>query len=310
MSTLTHDETAPAHDHLRTLEAEAVHIIREVAAEFERPVLLFSGGKDSIVMLHLALKAFAPAPVPFALLHVDTGHNFPEVLDYPRPHRRRARPAAARGARAGLHRRRPAARAPRRDPQPAADRAAAGRDPIAQVRRRLRRRPPRRGEGPRQGAGLLAARRLRAVGPASASARSCGGCTTAGTAPASTCASSRCRNWTELDVWQYIEREEIELPAIYYAHEREVFAARRHVADRRASGAGRSDGRDACRRGWCATAPSATCPAPAPWTPTPPTSPRSSPRSPLPGSPSAGATRADDKLSEAAMEDRKREGYF
>ncbi|MEV8101815.1 phosphoadenosine phosphosulfate reductase family protein, partial [Streptomyces sp. NPDC088135] len=68
--------------HLDALEAESVHIFREVAGEFERPVILFSGGKDSIVMLHLALKAFAPAPVPFALLHVDTGHNFPEVLEY------------------------------------------------------------------------------------------------------------------------------------------------------------------------------------------------------------------------------------
>ena len=68
--------------HLDALEAEAVHIFREVAGEFERPVILFSGGKDSIVMLHLALKAFWPAPVPFALLHVDTGHNFPEVLAY------------------------------------------------------------------------------------------------------------------------------------------------------------------------------------------------------------------------------------
>jgi sulfate adenylyltransferase subunit 2 len=68
--------------HLDALEAESVHIFREVAAEFERPTLLFSGGKDSIVMLHLALKAFAPAKLPFGLLHVDTGHNFPEVLAY------------------------------------------------------------------------------------------------------------------------------------------------------------------------------------------------------------------------------------
>ncbi|MER5750511.1 phosphoadenosine phosphosulfate reductase family protein, partial [Streptomyces sp. NPDC002088] len=68
--------------HLDALESEAVHIFREVAGEFERPVILFSGGKDSIVMLHLALKAFAPATVPFSLLHVDTGHNFPEVLEY------------------------------------------------------------------------------------------------------------------------------------------------------------------------------------------------------------------------------------
>src|SRR5918998_2335244 len=68
--------------HLQALEAEAIHIIREVAAEFERPVLLFSGGKDSAVMLHLAVKAFAPAKLPFPVMHVDTGHNFAEVLDY------------------------------------------------------------------------------------------------------------------------------------------------------------------------------------------------------------------------------------
>ena len=65
---------------LRSLEAEAIHIIREVAAEFEKPVLLFSGGKDSIVMLHLAIKAFAPGRLPFPVMHVDTGHNFDEVL--------------------------------------------------------------------------------------------------------------------------------------------------------------------------------------------------------------------------------------
>ena len=70
--------------HLRSLEAEAIHIIREVAAEFERPVLLFSGGKDSIVMLHLALKAFRPGRLPFPVMHVDTGHNFDEVIADPR----------------------------------------------------------------------------------------------------------------------------------------------------------------------------------------------------------------------------------
>ena len=68
--------------HLRTLEAEAVHIVREVAATFERPVLLFSGGKDSVVMLHLAAKAFWPAPLPFPVMHVDTGHNLPEVIEF------------------------------------------------------------------------------------------------------------------------------------------------------------------------------------------------------------------------------------
>src|SRR3954470_21274811 len=68
--------------HLRTLESEAIHILREVGAQFERPVLLFSGGKDSIVLLRLAEKAFRPAGFPFALMHVDTGHNFPEVIEF------------------------------------------------------------------------------------------------------------------------------------------------------------------------------------------------------------------------------------
>src|SRR5689334_23979695 len=68
--------------HLRTLESEAIHVMREVAAELERPVLLFSGGKDSIVLLRLAEKAFRPAKFPFPVMHVDTGHNFPEVIEY------------------------------------------------------------------------------------------------------------------------------------------------------------------------------------------------------------------------------------
>ncbi|MDH3301746.1 MAG: phosphoadenosine phosphosulfate reductase family protein, partial [Acidimicrobiia bacterium] len=68
--------------HVSNLEAEAIFIIREVAAEFERPALLFSGGKDSIIVLHLAMKAFAPAPLPFPIMHVDTGHNFPEVIEF------------------------------------------------------------------------------------------------------------------------------------------------------------------------------------------------------------------------------------
>src|SRR5215204_6984667 len=67
---------------LQALESESIHIIREVAATFESPIMLFSGGKDSVVMLHLAAKAFWPAPIPFGLLHVDTGHNFPEVLEF------------------------------------------------------------------------------------------------------------------------------------------------------------------------------------------------------------------------------------
>src|SRR5436305_8297417 len=78
----THEPSTYEHSHLDALEVECIHIFREVAAEFERPVLLFSGGKDSVVMLHLATKAFWPAAVPFPVMHVDTGHNFPEVIEY------------------------------------------------------------------------------------------------------------------------------------------------------------------------------------------------------------------------------------
>src|SRR4051812_20248360 len=78
----THEPTTYEHSHLDALEAESIHIMREVAAEFERPVLLFSGGKDSVVMLHLATKAFWPCPLPFPVMHVDTGENFPEVIEF------------------------------------------------------------------------------------------------------------------------------------------------------------------------------------------------------------------------------------
>ena len=187
-----------ALSHLDALESEAIHIFREVAGEFERPVLLFSGGKDSIVMLHLARKAFWPAAVPFSLLHVDTGHNFPEVIEY-RDRRRRPRPAAGGGQRPGLDRRRSAARASRRHPQPAADRAAARRASPSALRRGVRRRSPRRGEGPRQGARLLAARRVLPVGPAPAAPGIVGPLQRPARARASTCGSSRCPtgpSWT------------------------------------------------------------------------------------------------------------------
>ncbi|MCB0593614.1 MAG: phosphoadenosine phosphosulfate reductase family protein, partial [Phaeodactylibacter sp.] len=69
-------------NHLKELESESIYVIREVAAQFERPVLMFSGGKDSILMVHLAMKAFYPAKIPFPLLHIDTGHNFPETIEF------------------------------------------------------------------------------------------------------------------------------------------------------------------------------------------------------------------------------------
>jgi sulfate adenylyltransferase subunit 2 len=295
--------------HLEALEAEAIHIVREVAAEFERPVLLFSGGKDSAVMLHLAVKAFAPARLPFPLMHVDTGHNFAEVLDF------RDRRAAELGARlvvasvqdaidAGTVVEETGPRATRnrlqtvplleaidvngfdavfggarRDEEKARakERVFSFRDDFGQWDPKNQR-PElwnlyngrhRKGEHIR-------------VFPIS--------------------------NWTELDIWQYIESEGIELPSIYYAHSRRVFQRDgmwlaespwtalvdgeeveermvrfRTVGDATCTGAIESAAADVASIIAETAATRIT---------------------------ERGATRADDRISEAGMEDRKREGYF
>ena len=307
MTSFTEPLSPPRLSHLDALEAEAAHVFREAAAQFERPVLLFSGGKDSVVMLHLAFKAFWPAAPPFGLLHVDTGHNFPEVLAY------RDRVVARHGLRlivasvqdyiddGRMHERLDGTRNPlqtvplldaindnrfdamfgggRRDEEKARakERVFSLRDEFGQWDPR-RQRPElwqlyngkhRPGEHVR-------------VFPLS--------------------------NWTELDVWQYIEREKIELPSIYYAHEREVFQRAgmwlapgewggpkdgelierrvvryRTVGDMSCTGAVDSDAVDVHSVIREVAASTLT---------------------------ERGATRADDKMSEAAMEDRKREGYF
>lgn len=299
--------TPYALSHLDALESEAVHIFREVAGEFERPVILFSGGKDSIVMLHLALKAFTPAPVPFALLHVDTGHNFPEVLDY------RDHVAAAHGLRLhvasvqdyidrGVLKERPdGTRNPlqtlpltetiqqqkfdavfgggRRDEE-----KARAKERVFSLRDAFSQWDPRR-QRPELW-NLYNGRH----------------------APGEHVRVFPLSNWTELDVWQYIARENIRLPQIYYAHEREVFQRNgmwltagewggpkdgervekrqvryRTVGDMSCTGAVDSDA-DTIDKVIAEIAASRLT--------------------------ERGATRADDKLSEAAMEDRKREGYF
>src|SRR5438067_9326948 len=210
--------------HLRTLESEAVHVMREVAAEFERPVLLFSGGKDSIALLRLAEKAFRPARFPFPVMHVDTGHNFPEALEL-RDRRmaelgerlivasvehsiRRGRVAEETGPRASRnalqtvtlldaiaeHGFDAAFGGARRDEERARakERVFSFRDDFGQWDPKNQR-PElwnlyngriRKGEHVR-------------VFPLS--------------------------NWTELDVWQYIVQEGLEVPSIYFAHTREVF---------------------------------------------------------------------------------------
>ncbi|MFF1869980.1 sulfate adenylyltransferase subunit CysD [Streptomyces sp. CB03911] len=312
MTTATHTlldaaENPYALSHLDALEAESVHIFREVAGEFERPVILFSGGKDSIVMLHLALKAFWPAPVPFALLHVDTGHNFPEVLAY------RDRAVARYNLRLhvahvqdfiddGRLRERPDGLRNPLQTVPLLDGIEQGKfDAVFGGGRRdeEKARAKERVFSLRDEFGAWDPRRQRpelwslyngkhAVGEH------------VRVFPLS--------NWTELDVWQYIEREKIELPEIYYAHEREVFSRNgmwltagewggpketetverrlvryRTVGDMSCTGAVDSD---AATIGDVIAEIAAS---------------RLTER---------GATRADDKVSEAAMEDRKREGYF
>jgi sulfate adenylyltransferase subunit 2 len=295
--------------HLDALEAEAIHVMREVAAELERPVLLFSGGKDSIVLLRLAEKAFRPARFPFPVMHVDTGHNFPEVIEY-RDRRIReieerlvvasvqesidkGRVVEETGPRASRNRLQTttlldaieahgfdaAFGGARRDEERARakERIFSFRDDFGQWDPKAQR-PElwalyngrvRKGEHVR-------------VFPIS--------------------------NWTELDVWQYVEREQLELPSIYFAHEREVFARDgmlyaasefvelldgenvftesvryRTVGDMTCTGAVAST---------AATLEDVVAEIAAT------------------DLTERGQTRADDRVTEAAMEDRKREGYF
>ena len=177
-------------------------------------------------MLRLAEKAFWPGQLPFPVMHVDTGPQLPRGASSSATG---ASPSSAPGWSSprvqDADRRRAGRRGDRApgQPQPAADHDAARRDRGARLRRRLRRRPPRRGEGPGQGAGVSASATSSASGTRRTSAPSCGASTTAATARASTSGCSRSRNWTELDIWQYIADEDIELPSIYFAHQREVF---------------------------------------------------------------------------------------
>ena len=295
--------------HLRTLESEAIHIIREVAAEFERPVLLFSGGKDSIVMLHLAVKAFTPARVPFPVMHVDTGHNFPEVLAFrdamvekvgarlivarvqddidagllvedtgPRASRNRLQTTTLlRGIEEGEHD--AVFGGARRDEEKARakERVFSFRDDFGQWDPKNQR-PElwnlyngrhRKGEHIR-------------VFPLS--------------------------NWTELDIWQYIADEGIELPSIYYAHPRRVFQRDGMWMDDsplipRLEGEQVEERTVRFRTVGDITCTGAVDSAAA-------TLEQVIAEVAATRLTERGATRADDRISEAGMEDRKKEGYF
>ena len=295
--------------HLRALEAEGIHIMREVAAEFERPVLLFSGGKDSIVMLELAIRAFAPAPIPFPVMHVDTGHNFPEVIEFRDSRLERA------GARLIV---------------------ASVQDSIDQGRV-VEQTGPRASRNMLQTVTLLDAIEEHGFDAVFGGARrdeekarakervfsfrdDFGQWDPKGQRPELwSLYNGKHRkgehirvfpisNWTELDVWQYLRDEDVEIPSIYFAHERKVFerdgmllsespyielmegesvftetVRYRTIGDMTCTGAveSRADTLEAIIDEVAAT--------------------RITER---------GATRADDRVSEAAMEDRKKEGYF
>ncbi|WP_158862178.1 sulfate adenylyltransferase subunit CysD [Leifsonia sp. AG29] len=289
------------------LESESIHIIREVVAEFERPVLLFSGGKDSVVVLHLAAKAFWPARIPFSLLHVDTGHNFPEVLAFRDATAERfGIPLAVASVQDYIDDGRLTERADgTRNPLqtvPLLDAIEAGRhDAVFGGARRDedKARAKERILSLRDGFGQWDPRNQRPELWSLYNGRH---------TPGQHVRAFPISNWTELDVWRYIEREGIELPPLYYAHERDVYARDgmwravtpvslpdeaetverrlvryRTVGDMSCTGAVESDAVDvaAVVREVAASTLS-----------------------------ERGATRADDRISEAAMEDRKRQGYF
>jgi sulfate adenylyltransferase subunit 2 len=292
---------------LQALESESIHILREVAATFTAPVMLFSGGKDSVVMLHLAAKAFWPAPVPFGVLHVDTGHNFTEVLTF------RDEAVAFYGASLtvasvqdyiddGRLRERPDGTRNPLQTVPLLDAITAGKhDAVFGGGRRdeERARAKERVFSMRDEFGQWEPRNQRPELWSLYNGRHL---------PGEHVRVFPLSNWTELDIWDYIEAEKIALPSIYYAHERpvvsrdgmwiaitEVTPVREGEQVENRSVRYRTVGDMSCT---AAVLSDATTVADV------------ITEVGLSSLTERGATRADDRLGEAAMEDRKREGYF
>ena len=293
---------------LAVLESEAVHILRETAAAFENPVLLFSGGKDSAVLLHLARKAFAPWPAPFSLLHVDTGHNFPEVLDF------RDRIAAESGLRlivASVEGAIAAGRAVERAPGASRNalQAVALLDAIAGHRIDACLGGARRDEEKARAKERIFSHRSafgrwepRAQRPELWSLYN------TRIAPGEHMRIFPLSNWTESDVWRYIAREHIALPALYYAHDRAVVARDGWlfpVSDLFPARPGETVERRRVRFRTVGDM-SCTCPVVS----TAATAAAVLAELAVSRISERGATRADDTVSDAAMEARKTAGYF
>ncbi|RNI23037.1 sulfate adenylyltransferase subunit CysD [Flexivirga caeni] len=298
----------PATDvSLRSLEAESIEIIREVIAEFDRPALLFSGGKDSAVLLHLARKAIWPAPLPIALLHVDTGHNLPEVIDF------RDRVVAEGNHRLvvasvedwladGRLTERPDGTRNPLQTVPLLDTIASEKfDALLGGARRDedRARAKERIFSVRDAFGGWDPRKQRPELWRIYNGRH---------APGEHTRVFPISNWTELDVWRYIQAEDVALPSIYYAHQRDVFhrdgmwltpgpwgGPRDGESLETLSVRYRTVGDGSCTGAVLSTATTVSGVIE---------------EISVSTLTERGATRADDRLSEAAMEDRKREGYF
>src|SRR5437764_4627492 len=299
--------TDAAQDNLAALESEAIHIFREVAGEFDRPVILFSGGKDSTLLLHLAIKAFWPAPVPFPLLHVDTGHNFDEVIDF------RDRVVEKYGLRLivakvqdwiddGRLTERPDGTRNPLQTIPLLDTITEHRfDAVFGGARRDedRARAKERIVSLRDAFGGWDPRRQRPELWSLYNGRH-----TAGehvrVFPLS--------NWTELDIWHYIAHRHVPIPSIYYAHERQVFARDGMWLTAGEWGGPRNGEQVLTKSVRYRTVGDASCTGAVESTAV--TIDAVLAEVATSRITERGATRADDRLSEAAMEDRKREGYF
>ena len=293
--------------HLKYLENESIHILREVAGQFDKVGILFSGGKDSVVVFELARRAFAPVTVPFELLHVDTGHNFPEVIDF------RDRLVAESGAR--LHVARVQDWIDRGDLQ---ERPDGTRNPLQSVP--LVDTIAEREYDAVCGGARRDEERARAKERIFSIRDSFGGWDPRRQRPelwdlynGGKMAGENVRvfpisNWTESDIWEYIGARELELPSIYYSHEREVFK-RNGMWLAPGEWGGPAEGEELeTRTVRYRTVGDMSCTGAVESTASTPDEVLA--EISISTLSERGATRADDKLSESAMEDRKKEGYF